>query len=619
MRLVGDLEADALLDDVTTVHCLVLKDLDTMDIHRFNQQGGPSIEDGIELMSKADALYFHNGIRYDYAVLEKLYPTEWARVKGVTLLDTLVLAHIRFIHVKETDYDTLVKQGKMPKRQAGLHNLEAWGYRLGVHKAGYDGGWESWNQAMEDYCVQDVEVTHALIDHLRKAGVPAQAVEMEHRLQAYLFKQEMNGWPFDLPRAAALQARLAGRREDIGSQLIDAFGWWYAADGAPVTPARSMVRRKGMPCPTYFTEGCEYQKIKVVEFKPSSRLHIAKVMQERFGWRPSEYTPSGQPKVDESVLEGIDLPEARLLQEYLLLDKRLGAISEGQQAWITHAHPNEECGGYTIHHSCRPGPITHRMRHSHPNLGQVPSLKSPYGGECRELFTVPEGWVLMGADVSGLELRVLAEEMRPWDGGKYAREVIDGDVHTLNQNLVGLATRDDAKTFIYANIYGAGNEKLGTIKDPTARGEKKLKRLGKAARKGLEDGLPALKNLTKATRAIFNRKGFVRLVDGRRAYPRAEHSALNTLIQGNGAIICKTWVVLFAREMEKAYGPQGWGGKWAALGFIHDEIQIAIRPEIAPMAEAIALKAITEAGNVLGIDTPLAGAVTIGANWKETH
>jgi hypothetical protein len=249
MRLVGDLEADALLDDVTTVHCLVLKDLDTMDIHRFNQQGGPSIEDGIELMSKADALYFHNGIRYDYAVLEKLYPTEWARVKGVTLLDTLVLAHIRFIHVKETDYDTLVKQGKMPKRQAGLHNLEAWGYRLGVHKAGYDGGWESWNQAMEDYCVQDVEVTHALIDHLRKAGVPAQAVEMEHRLQAYLFKQEMNGWCFDLPKAAALQARLAGRREDIGSQLIDAFGWWYAADGAPVTPARSMVRRKGMPCP----------------------------------------------------------------------------------------------------------------------------------------------------------------------------------------------------------------------------------------------------------------------------------------------------------------------------------------------------------------------------------
>lgn len=617
MRFVGDLEADGLLYEATKIHCLILKDLDTNEIHRFNSQPeGASIEDGIALMAQADSLYFHNGVRYDYAVLRKLYPEEWAATSGVRKLDTLVLAHIRFIHIKDTDYDTLVAKGKMPKRQAGLHNLEAWGYRLGIHKAGYDGGWEEWSQAMEDYCVQDVEVTHALIEHLRKAGLPQQAVEMEHELQRYLFIQEENGWPFDLPKATALQAKLAGRREMLVQELVDSFGWWYEADGPPVTPARSRTMRKGLACPHHYLEGATYQKIKVVEFKPSSRLHIAKVMQERFGWKPQEYTPSGQPKVDESVLEGIDLPEARLLQEYLLLDKRLGQISEGQQAWLKQARENEEIDGYTIHHSCRPGPITHRMKHSHPNLGQVPSLKSPYGGDCRELFTVPRGWKLMGADVSGLELRVLAHHMSPWDDGAYAEEVVQGDVHTLNQNLVGLDTRDDAKTFIYALIYGAGNEKLGTIKHgraPNLRGK------GRAARQALEAGLPALGYLTKAVRGRFKRKGFVRLLDGRRAYPRAEHSALNTLIQGNGALICKWWVVHFSRLMTERFGEQGWDGMWAALGFIHDEIQIAVRPEIQEDAKELALQAIQLAGDELGFSVPLDGEAKVGDNWKDTH
>ena len=372
-----------------------------------------------------------------------------------------------------------------------------------------------------------------------------------------------------------------------------------------------------MPAPTSYVAGHEYQKIKVVEFKPSSRLHIAKVMQERFNWRPKEFTPSGQPKIDESVLNGIDNPEALLLKEYLLLDKRLGMLSEGRQAWLKQVKETDV--GYTIHHSCRPGPITHRMQHSHPNLAQVPAGRSPYGNDCRALFTVPKGWLLMGADVSGLELRTLAEEMTPWDDGEYAKVVVDGDVHTLNQNLVGLDNRDDAKTFIYALIYGAGNEKLGTIKDDKAKGERKLKRLGKAARKGLEDGLPALVKLTKAVRAQYKQKGFVRLLDGRRAYPRAEYTALNTKIQGNGAIICKWWVVLFAEKMEAAFGPQGWNGKWAALGFIHDEIQIAVRPEIHEEASRLALEAIAEAGILLGVTIPLAGKVTFGANWKETH
>ena len=628
MKLVGDIEGDGLLPELTTLHSLVLKDLVDDTVYSFHDHGSEdgTIREGLALMAKADTLYFHNGVRYDYPAIAKLYPKEWAKIDaGPRLLDTLVLAHIRFIHVKETDYDTHVRQGRMPARQAGLHNLKAWGYRLGIHKQDYEGPWDVWTPIMQTYCEQDVEVTVALVEYLRKAGIPAAAIEMEHQLQEYLFHQELNGWPFDFVAATRLQARLSARREAVGQDLIDTFGEWYEGNGE-VSPARSMIRRKGYLVPTQFTMGCAYTKLKMVQFKPTSRHHIAKMLKERFGWKPTEFTPSGLPKVDEAVLDGIDVPEAKMLKEYLLLDKRLGSISEGQQAWLENTEVNPDTGMHHIHHSCRPGPITHRMKHSHPNLGQVPASKSPYGNDCRALFTVPEGWQLMGADVSGLELRILAHHMEPWDDGVYGEAVVNGkqsegtDVHSLNQQIVGLDSRDDAKTFIYANIYGAGNAKLGTIKAPDGtKGEKKLKSIGRKARKMLQDGLPALASVTDAVKLMFNRKGFVRLLDGRRAYPRAEYSALNTLIQGNGAIVCKTWLVLFAAEMTERFGPQGWGGKWAGLGFIHDEIQIAVRPDIAEEAGQIAIACIRQAGEVLKVKLPLDGAVSLGANWKETH
>ena len=613
MRLVGDIEADALLDEATIIHSLVLKDLETGEVLScHDHDGGPSIREGLDLMRDAEALYFHNGVRYDYPMFGKMYPEEWARISA-RQLDTLVLAHIRFIHQKDRDFDTHVKRGNLPARQAGLHNLKAWGQRLQCFKGEYEGPWDVWSPEMQRYCEQDVEVTEQLILHLRKAGVPRGPVEMEHKLARYLFLQERNGWPFDVQAAHALQARLSARRETLSSELIEAFGSWYA-DAGETTPKRTVTRRKGYPVPTLFPEGATHTKLKLVEFKPSSRLHIAKVMQERFNWRPKDFTPSGQPKVDESVLEGINVPEARLLQEYLLLDKRLGALSEGQQAWLTHCERNEITGLEHIHHSCRPGPITHRMKHSHPNLAQVPAVKSPYGGECRALFTVPEGWVLMGADVSGLELRVLGHHMAAWDNGAYAKEVVSGDVHSLNQKLVGLPTRDSAKTFIYALIYGAGNGKLGAVKSG-----KPNRSVGKAARDALEAGLPALTNLTKAVKRRFRTHKFVRLIDGRRAYPRAEHSALNTLVQGNGAIACKHWVIEFSERMTETFGQQGWDGQWAGLGFIHDEIQIAVREDIAEEAKVIAVLAIEFVGEKLGFNVPLTGEAKHGANWKDTH
>jgi DNA polymerase I-like protein with 3'-5' exonuclease and polymerase domains len=618
MRLIFDIEADALLDGITQVHCLVIKNLDTSEVMSCTDASPkyPTIDEGLSLLSEATVLYAHNGIRYDFPALKLV--RGWEPSDDTIIRDTLLTSQVRFAHIRDLDYEQ-ARRGKHPSNLIGWHSLEAWGHRLGLHKGNYEGGWEKWNEAMMRYCELDVEVTHALIFHLQKAGIPNEALDMEHELATYLFQQEQNGWPFDMQEAIRLQSHLAEERETIAQQLRETFGSWFVPDGKPVAPKTNRTLRKGQPCPTHYLKDAEYQKVKLVEFNPGSRAHIAKVLMER-GWKPSQFTASGQPKVDESVMGGIDIPEAKLLMEYLMLDKRLGQLSEGKEAWMSAVEPNEATGCLHIHHRCRNGPRTHRMAHSGPNLGQVPRVGTRYGEECRSLFVVPEGWVMLGADVSGLELRVLAHYMSKWDNGEYIERVQGerpNDVHSINAELLGV-TRDQSKTLSYALIYGAGDAKLGSTLLPHAS-ETKQRKEGKRIRALIAEKIPALSKLTNATRSVFDRKGYVRLIDKRRAYPKANYSSLNTLLQGTGAIVTKLWYVLVCRNLEKTYGPQGWDGKWAVLGYVHDEIQIAVRPEIAQMAGATMLKSITEAGNILAVRPPLTGEFAVGRSWAETH
>lgn len=616
MRLIFDIEADGLLDTISTVHCICTKNVDTGETQSFTDASTkyPSIAEGLSLLSEATVLYAHNAIRYDLPALEKVRSwTPNAEVK-----DTLLTSQVRFAHIRDLDYEQ-ARKGKFPGNLIGWHSLEAWGHRLGLHKGNYEGGWEEWNEDMMRYCELDVEVTHSLILHFQKAGVPAEALEMEHELNAYLFQQEQNGWPFDMTAAVRLQAYLADKREALAQSLRETFGSWYVPDGAITVPKTDRTMRKGLLCPYHYLKGVPYQKMKLVEFNPASRQHIAKVLMDR-GWKPTEFTANGQPKVDESIMGGIKIPEAAMLTEYLTLEKRLGQISEGKEAWMSAVETHPVTGEFHIHHRCRPGPRTHRMAHSGPNLGQVPRVGTSYGAECRELFIVPEGWTMLGADVSGLELRVLAHYMSKWDEGAYIERVLGdkpNDVHTVNAKLLGV-TRDESKTISYALIYGAGDEKLGSILLPHASSGKKKKE-GKRIRALIAEKIPALSNLTAATRSVFDRKGYVRLVDGRRAYPKANYSSLNTLLQGTGAVVTKLWYVLAVRALTEAYGPQGWDGQWAMLGYIHDEVQIAIRPEIADAAGKLVVDAIAQAGRDLGIRPPLTGEFSTGSSWADTH
>lgn len=642
MRLVADIETDGLLDTLTRLHCLVIREAGSRKILASCTDdpcglalGYRPVQEGLSLLSEADEIVFHNGIRFDLPALKKLYP-EWT-FRGQRT-DTFVIACFRWAHIKDDDF-AKARKGTFPAKLAGSHSLAAWGHRLGVHKGEYTDWcktqgldpWSDWRPEMQTYCEQDTETTLALLDHIDATpGITEAAKEIEHELTEYLFEQERNGWPLNVEKAYRLNARLAARREELSDGLKQHFGWWYASNGI-TTPKRSIRRKGPNGCPEHTFEGAPYSKLKVVTFNPGSRDHIAGRLQKVYGWKPTVFTETGKPQVDEKTLKGFKAPIAKELLEFLLIEKRLGQLSEGKKAWLkvmTNTSPAAKALGATlVHHrvlqnSC----VTHRAAHVDPNLAQVPKVTSPFGEECRELFEVPAGWVQIGADASGLELRCLAHYMARYDGGAYGRVVLEGrnedgtDIHSVNRNALGWSGkegRDKAKTWIYAYLYGAGDEKLGSIERPDLPPQKQ-RQLGSSQRKRFENKLAAIGRLSADVKARVGR-GYLVIPDGRRTYIRHSHAALNSLLQSAGAIICKRWIVEFNRRLTERFGPQGWQGQWAALGWIHDEVQLAVRPEIAEEVREILVESIRYVGELFAWRCPLDGEAKIGSNWKETH
>jgi DNA polymerase I-like protein with 3'-5' exonuclease and polymerase domains len=349
-----------------------------------------------------------------------------------------------------------------------------------------------------------------------------------------------------------------------------------------------------------YVAGVPTFKSKTVVFNPGSRHHIANRLKAMYGWKPKEMTDKGQPKVDETVLEKLRYPEAKLLTEYLLVQKRLGMLAEGDNAWLKMVKPNGRIHGEVITN----GAVTGRATHRNPNIAQVPAVKALYGKECRTLFTVPKDRVLVGVDVSGLELRMLAFFMKDLE---YAREVCDGDIHTVNQKAAGLATRDQAKTFIYAFCYGAGPEKIGSIAGGGAKH-------GKELRKQFLERTPALNALILDVKRAAER-GYLKGLDGRRLHIRSDHAALNTLLQSAGALVCKQWMV----EVDRMLALKQWSHKVQQVAWIHDECQFECDPDIADEFGREAIDCIRKAGEFFKLSVPLTGEHKIGKNWAETH
>lgn len=577
--IIFDIETNGLLDDLDKVHCLVLKDTSTDKVETYTN----NIQDGLKRLEQADCIIGHNIIKFDLPALKKVYDFNY---KG-KIRDTLVLTRLIWSDIKERDFQTK----DFPTKLIGRHSLQAWGVRLGNTKGDYTGSWEQFNDEMLSYCIQDVHVTDSLWKKICEKNYSEESIELEHRLAEIIYQQECNGFKFNTTKAQRLYSELAAKRESLKQELKDSFPDWEVR-----TPFIPKVNNKKLG----YKKGIPTEKVQVIEFNPSSRDHVANRLINLRGWKPKQYTNDGKPKVDEDVLKSLPYPESKVLVEYYTIEKRIGQLAEGRQAWLKLVKNNRIYGSVNTN-----GAVTGRATHSHPNVGQVPATTVPYGKECRELFTVEDDNVLVGIDVSGLELRCLAHFMSRYDNGTYIKEVLDGDIHTANQKAAGLDTRAQAKTFIYALVYGCGAAKMGEI----------LGKDVKAGKKIIADFMkrtPALKRLIEDVQQKAT-KGYIKGLDGRQLKIRSAHKALNTLLQSSGALICKQWII----DVHELIHQHNLDCKQVA--WVHDEIQIETRKEHADELGKLAKQAIRNSEKKFNFRCELDCEYRVGKDWSQTH
>ena len=504
------------------------------------------------LVDKADVVVGHNIIGFDGPVL--------SRVWGVKIPLSKV-------------HDTLVMSRLWNPQLEGGHSLRAWGERLGDFKddfTDFDGGY---TDEMADYCMQDVNVTVKLYDKLsRELKDYGHSVDLEHQVAHIMKKQEDNGFKLNEKEAISLLATLKDRMAFITDHLQNIF---------PPIVEKRWSEKTG-----------KRLKDGVTVFNVGSRQQIAQRLQER-GVKFTKTTEKGTIIVDEGTLKAIDLPEAQLIAEYLMIQKRVGLL----ESWIDNVKEDSRVHGRVITN----GAVTGRMTHQKPNMGQIPSVNSEYGAECRALWGVTDGNVLVGTDLSGIELRCLAHYMQDPD---WTEELLNGDIHQKNADAAGIA-RPTAKTMVYALLYGCGIGKLSTILDTNQR----------QAKRTLDNfyrNTPKLKQLMEKVQKVAN-KGYVPGLDGRRILVRSEHAALNTLLQGCGAIIAKQWCI----EAHQTFKARKLPVKQVA--FVHDEIQIETAERYGEEVASIMVDSARKAGITLGFRCPVDAESKIGKTWFDTH
>jgi len=633
--LAYDIETDGFLDVMTRIHCISVRDIETKEEWSFADRRQtdryPDITDGLDMLSQADEITAHNGINFDSCAIQKLYP-QWTYKKH---LDTMVVSRAWFSDIKKYDFKNFRRQKFPPWLLFEPHSIESWGWRLGHHKGTFEGPWDHWTVEMHEYMRQDTVVLLHLIEHFASLNIPSLIVETELEVADWLRTQRLNGFKFDVKKAVDLYAALQPIRENLAQPLRERFGFWYAADGKVKTPKRTAnYKREHLPADAreMYTEGATFTKLKKVLFNPGSRDHIARVLTKRYGWVPEEFSDSGSPKVSDDIISSLPYDCAPDLTRYLMHAKRIGQIAEGDQAWLKCVTAE----GFIHGNVNQSGAVTHRATHSKPNVSQVPTVEigkdghpllmeaGLYGWECRELWTAPDGWVLMGADASGLELRCLGHFMAKYDNGAYIDLVLNGDIHTVNWEAGKpyLKSRYQAKRFIYAFLYGAGDRKLGSICSPQAS-EEEQRSIGKKLRAAFLRNVPALGALVEAVQLATKQRGWFKLPTGHIVPVRHQHAALNSLLQGTGAVICKRWIYHLSRALKAEGLKPGWNGDYSPCVWSHDEVQVAVRKvvhhSLADRIGQITTSIFPTITQELNFRCPLAGEYKIGQTWAHTH
>ena len=547
MLITLDIETNTSHDNIWVV---VTQDVDTGEV--LEHYNSYTLE---PVLLNCKGVIGHNIIGFDAPVLERVWGIH---IPVDILIDTLVLSRL---------YNPSLEGG---------HSLDSWGKRFGDPKIDFDDYDGGLTPEMVDYCIQDVALTTRLYKHLtdslKREEFSEQCVDLERKVAIITAQQERNGFMLDVEQATLLWQDITHKMRTITAELQKVF--------PPIVEER------------WSEKTGKRLKDKVTEFNVGSRKQIAERL-EGVGVKFKLQTEKGATIVNEKVLEGIDIPEAKMIYEYLMLQKRAAQID----SWLTHEKDGRVHGRVITN-----GAVTGRMTHHSPNLAQVPSVSAPYGRECRSFWRVPEGHKLVGCDASGLELRMLAHYMRD---ERYTNEILSGDIHTANMKAAGLTDRNQAKTFIYAFLYGAGAAKIGQI-------------VGGGYREGQQlidsflRNTPALAKLREKV-AKHATAGTLPALDGRRLRVRSEHAALNTLLQGAGAIVMKQALVLLADRLSTYDIPH------KLVANVHDEFQIEVPENFADVVGKAAVRAIKNAGDVLDLRCPLDAEYNVGNNWAETH
>jgi DNA polymerase I-like protein with 3'-5' exonuclease and polymerase domains len=420
------------------------------------------------------------------------------------------------------------------------------------------------------------------------------SIQLEHDVAAIMAEQETSGWPFDVKKAQQLESVLRTEMDQLADQMRATFPY---VDGGQMTPKRPNATRG-------YIKDAPFTKLK--EFNPTSRDHIGWAFMTWRDWKPEVFTDTGRPKIDEGILQSIGTMEADTFGRILELQKALGQLSDGANAWLKMVTKDGR-----IHHTCQLATNTGRNAHSRPNLGQTSS-----DPRCRELFGPGKGMRQVGADASGLELRMLGHYLAFYDAGAFADVVVNGDIHQQNADRVG-CSRKDVKTLTYAFIYGASDRKIGASLDKSLD-EKKAALLGKDIRKKFLEAIPGLDQLLKAVNKRAE-SDVLRGLDGRPIRLQGKkHAALNYLLQSAGAIVCKRWNAIAYQQMVHQLGYK-WDIDFQWLGWIHDEIQLAVQPHLVNDAKFQLEWSIVQAGEYYKLRVPLASEAKEGASWAECH
>ena len=572
--IVLDIEANGFNPD--KIWCVVTLDINTKTSTQYVNNLAQLKTDLLDVTE----IIGHNILGYDIPVLERLLGIDFSNIK---LTDTLVLSRLT-----------------EPARQGG-HSLASWGQRLGYPKGKFT-DFSYYSDEMLEYCITDTEVNlftyRKLLKEVKDFSV--ESIQLEMDVHKIIAEQTRSGWLLDEKKAFILLAELKESMMNAEATVRKRFTplpvWVeknYPKNPLKKDGTKAAIMGKHKDQGFHHNSQGSYGVFEYPIFNLGSRQQIGRYL-IHFGWKPTEFTETGLPKIDEKVLENVDIPEAVMIKEFLLLQKRVGMVL----SWVESVADDGRVHGYVN----AIGAQTNRMTHSSPNVAQVPASYSPYGRECRECWIVPKGYKLVGCDASGLELRMLAHYM---NDAEYINQIIDGDIHSYNQEMAGLPSRDQAKTMIYALCYGAGDVKMGTIINGSAAEGKKLKAT-------LFNNIPSLAELITKIKKASNR-GYLKGLDGRKIWVRSEHSAPNFLLQSAGAIVMKKALVLLynnAKEEKLDF---------TFVGNIHDEYQTQVLEAHSERFGVLAVEAIINAGVALNMNCPLDGESKIGNNWYECH